>query len=200
MAAPVIEGQAPSQGDPGLASSGPSTGQKVLDIKITSEIPQTFSKNVVQGFQYNENGQGSGIVKANSTARKINSQITKDVIVDSVHTPSHRRTVRVLLDRQTANSVFGAARVAAAQVNAVWLEDATGEKWYPVGYILEKGNGDQKIRIDLGAPLQSARELPLAEIQPGDKFYLYFSVGKGITLISYNVGPQKTPLNMVVPR
>lgn len=199
----LVAGLADGAASPATAEGGSTTGaggsvagQKVMGVTIDASLPAVISKNMVQGFVY----EGSGIVSGQGTARRMNTQATKDVLLDSIHTPDHRRTLRTQLDRESAGSIFGAARVSAAQLGAIWLEDSSGEKWYPVGYVLHKGNGDQKIKVDLGAPVRSARELPLGEIEPGDTFYLYFSVARNTTIASYHVGSQSTPLNLMVPR
>lgn len=186
----------PDGTDPAYTSTGQQSGQAVLNLELSDQIPIQVSKNTIQGYT----ADGSGLVKFSGTARRVNTAITKDVLVDHVHTPDHRRTLRVQLDREMSNSVFGAARVTAAQLAGIWLEDMSGDKWYPIAYVLEQGNGDQKIHVDLGQPLQSAKELPLAQIQTGDKFYLYFSVTRGVTITSYNVGSQITPVSVNVPR
>lgn len=193
----ILLSDTPTDGsDPtALDRTGPETGQAVLNLGLDDKIPDQISKNVIQSYIADD----TGLVKFSGTARKVTSSITKEVLIDHIHTPTHRRTIRVQLDREQANGVFGAARVAAAQVGGIWLEDHLGDKWYPVAYVLRQNTGNQKIHVDLGQPMQSAKELPLAEIQPGEAFYLYFSVSKGVRIISYNVGSQSTVVDLNVP-
>lgn len=185
------EGEAPTVGD----TTGVASGQKVLNIVIDNKLPLQISKNLVQGFEFD----GSSIVRGDGLARKLNTHTSREVMVDSIATPAHRATLKVQIDRQQANSLFGASRVAAASLGGIWLEDNQKDKWYPIGYVLHKANGDQQIKVDMGAPIQSARQLPINQIDNGDAFYVYFSVSRGRTITSYHAGSQSTEINLTIP-
>ncbi|MEE9211609.1 MAG: CvpA family protein [Phycisphaeraceae bacterium] len=176
--------------------SGPPAGHKAERIVRTDTLPRSFSKNRASGFRFVNSAVHSGSQQVPPTEGHI-GQKTK---VDSVYHSDDFDMVRLQVEKDLAMSTLGAAITAAKALQPIWLEDNFGDKWYPLGYVLLKDNGTQRVNIDPDNPIMHAKQLPFWDMGANDEMYLYFAVRKGITITSYNIGQSdRYPCNLVIP-
>lgn len=174
-----------AQGEVG-PRDGPRTGQEGIEIEVSNTLPRHLSRNLATGLEYND--QDQVIVSGDSLARKAPSSIGQRNSFNSFYVPSHKEMVRLKVRRDRAQSFLGAALTSAASLGGVFLVDDKGNRVEPIGYCLEKANGDMKIKFDPGTKITSARQLPISEMTGQEYLYLYFMVNPGTQIVSYEIG------------
>jgi hypothetical protein len=102
--------------------------------------------------------------------------------------PDHEAMVRVRLNRDVNQTILGAGLSSAASLYPIFLKDTQGNQWPPTAWVWQKEDGDQEIHYDAFDTIRNAKQLPLSRKGDGDDFYLYFTVTKPATLVSYNIG------------
>ncbi|MCX5662628.1 MAG: CvpA family protein [Planctomycetota bacterium] len=197
----------PPEAEPGKTPDGPtdvkpdfrvgrSAGTIAENIAITDTLPQAFSKNLAAGFTTNDNRLVSGTGDIG-----VAEGLSKATAIDRIELPSHQVSVRAKVAREQAQSVLGAAVSTAAALNAVYLQDAGGEQYFVVGYVLLRSDRTQRVHINLDAPLRSSKELPVREMKGGDSLFLYFAVPKGTKLTEFHIGPKTfQAFDLAVPK
>jgi hypothetical protein len=170
------------------APVGINAGHYAEEIEQTTDLPKALSKNYASGLEVQEGLIMSGM----ATASQPPGMLSKNTRIDGVWVPSHEGMIRLTLTPERAQSLLGAARTAAASLNGVWLNPEKGDPLFPLGYVWLKTSGEQRVRVDRNDPIRSARQLPITEMQPGDKLYLYFAVTKRTRIVSYSIGDAMT--------
>lgn len=162
-------------------------GTRAEDIALTNELPMHFSVNAAGTLQLT----GNQVMSGTSTVSAPSVFISADMRVSSIYVPDHQAMIRVRLSRDEAQSTFGRAVTAAKMLQPIYLEDAQGQQYQPIGYVLHRpSTGTQEIRIDRLTPIRAARELPIPQMAQDDVLYLYFLVPKGTRIIAYHLGQQ----------
>jgi hypothetical protein len=152
------------------------------NIEISNLLPYAISRNKVTAFEVDQNGF---LVSGESDVAKTEGSLPKEVRIDRLLTFIGQSTIRVKLERDKAQSLLGAAMVTARSVQGVWLQDAQGNRYFPIGYAWAKPDGWQQVNIHPDSPIESARALPVNKLGPQDTLYLYFSVPKGIKIARF---------------
>ncbi len=161
-------------------------GNVAVAIAQTNQLPTPFSRNHASGLRY----EGSAVQRGHAEVPAMSRGLTQRVRVDSVHEPTHLRTVRLQLNRDHARSLLGAARQTAAQVTGLGLELDNGDFVQPFGYAMVTGrvpNQQIHVRVDMNQPIRAGSELPIRQMADGDDLYLYFSVEPGRRILRYHV-------------
>lgn len=165
---------------------GVAAGHAAEGVAVSNELPEAFSRNWASGLSYNSD---TAILSGRGTAKRKPHRINRNVRIDQIYCPPHRKMVRLLIDHDRAKSLPGAARTAAASLQGIWLKDERGNDWFPTAYVLLRSNRDQRVDVrDFSTPIRSARELPMDEMAPGDELYLYFPVPNNTVIKSYHIG------------
>ena len=169
------------------------------EVALNDKLPRAFSKNKVMQFQFGA-GEMSDAIRSGSADRITPPQgaVSQAIRVRRVYSPSHQAVIRIRVDRESAQSMFGAARAAAASLRSIFLRDGRGQEWQPMGYVLLRSDNTMKIRMGQDV-VRRAADLPASEMTSGDELYLYFSVGRGVEIESFNVGREKQDLSLRVP-
>lgn len=153
-------------------------------VELTSALPKAISTNFATGLTRN----GPLIVEGRTEAGKAPGSLSQNTRIDGIFVPEHQGGVRVKIAQDRAQSILGSARTAAASLQGVWLTDTRGDKYQPIAYVWSKSSGDMVINVDRNAPIQSARQMPVAQMAAGDELFLYFAVPDGREIASYNIG------------
>lgn len=153
---------------------GARTGTFAESITVGDYLPTPLSKNLATGLETRD----TALVSGEGTIRPAEGSISKAVIIDRVWAPSHQAVVRMELKRDAANSLLGAARVAAASIQGFYLTDEKGGQYFPIGYAWAKADKSMQIKFvsDRTVPLQSAREFPVSQMGPTDTITVYFVI------------------------
>ncbi len=185
----AVEGAA-EQGETVIGDrSGIRAGTYALDLEVTNRLPRTASKNTVSGLSFNDTDDGAMITTGSTgSARKpVGSVGARNKIV-GFNIPDHEAMVRVRLNKDQNSSILGAGLSSAAALHPIFLKDSQGNQWPPTAWVWQKEDGDQEIHYDAFDTIRNAKQLPLSRKGDGDEFYLYFTVTKPATLVSYNIG------------
>jgi hypothetical protein len=194
---PPVDGEPPAQGTVG-DRGGPKTGTVATGIEVTAALPEQFSTNQVQGNpDLRGNSMLSGHVQVPSSS---GARISPQNAIKEIYCPSHMRMIRVLLEADKAQSLLGRSRTMATMLQGIWLTDRAGNEFFPTGWAWSKKDGSMEVKIEPAMPIRSARELPIAEMNSGEKIYLYFSIPPGTELVQYSVGTTKQDVTLSVPR
>jgi len=174
-------------GDDGPTQVGPRQGTVAghagVTFEVTNQLPRPYSRNLGSAMD-DENGVLSGT----QVIRKASGRISSNNRVDTVYAPSHQRVVRLEIARDAARSLFGTTTAAAASLQPVYLRDSNGQQYYPFGYARDMGGDMELSFVDRTQGFRSARQFPTAEMNPGDRLFLYFAVPVGTTIESYHIG------------
>ncbi len=105
--------------------------------------------------------------------------------ISEIWVPKDSRLVRIQLDPQRAQSLYGAAIGLAKNLNPMRVKDANGNAHDAIGYLLDrKDHMEIDIRGDGAATGGlSASELPT--FADGETMYLYFQVPAGTPIVSF---------------
>ncbi len=174
-------------------------GTRADAIELTNMLPTAVSANMLGPIRL----EGQAIFSGKSDVGAPGANLNAQTRVESIHVPGHRAMVRLKMSRDDAQSIFGRARAQATMLQPIYIVDNNGEQYYPIGYVWVRkaGNGSQMIAIDRTQEIRAARDLPIAEMQPGEELYLYFLVPKGIQLRAYHLGATiKQDLSLTIPR
>jgi hypothetical protein len=173
---------------------GPLTNVQPVQAAVAKDIPGILSKNQANSLKC----EGNGIVSGTAESQIYVGSLAGNLRIDSIWCPSHQRILRVQLDRDQAQSLLGATRALAASIGGPQVVDSRGQTWLPIGFLWNR-NGTLNIRIDRDNPIRSARDLPTADMAPGNTLFLYFVLSPGVTVTEFNIGGQsKFPLNVPV--
>lgn len=181
---------AAAQGDTVIGDrSGIRAGTYALDLEVTNRLPRTASKNTISGLSFNDTDEGAMITTGSTgSARKPAGNVgTRNKII-GFNIPDHEVMVRVRLNRDVNQTILGAGLSSAASLYPIFLKDTQGNQWPPTAWVWQKAEGDQEIHYDAFDTIRNAKQLPLSRKGDGDDFYLYFTVTKPATLVSYNIG------------
>ncbi len=162
---------------------GTVSGSQALGIEINNALPYVISRNKVTSFEVDANGF---LTRGIGEAGKTEGTVSKQVAIERIHTDPTVRTVRVRLGKDKAQSLMGAAHVAAASVQGVWLQDVQGNKYLPQGFAWARADGSQQIHYEPESPIQSARQIPTNQMGPDDLMYLYFAIPKGVKIATFH--------------
>jgi len=170
-------------------STGPSAGSYALDLEVTNRLPRVASKNTISGLKIGEGPQGAVILDGSTgSARKPAGSVGQRNKIVGFDIAPHEAMVRIRLDKDYNRTILGVGLSEARALNPIFLKDTQGNMWYPTAWVWEKSNGDQEIHFDAFNPVRNATQLPLSRKDDSDEFYLYFTVTKPVTLVSYNIG------------
>ncbi len=184
----------PGQGAVGPAAPG-REGLPAEAIKLTDALPAPISANMATGLKI----EGSAVYSGTSDVVYTTS-LTPATSVDHVFCPPQKRVVRVRLQGDMAQSIFGKSIQAAALLQPIFLTDSQGERYEPIGYDWLQHNQTQRISIDRLRGIKAASELPVRQMQPGDEIYLYFLVPRGVTITAYNLGTSQQTVTLDTAR
>ncbi|MCC6580418.1 MAG: hypothetical protein IT440_08245 [Phycisphaeraceae bacterium] len=176
------------------AREGIRTGSLAGAIEVSDVLPFSFSPNHVSG---NLEQQGNAVSGGRFTVSiPQGTSVSRANAITAVHCPSSRVLVRVKVDRDKAQSLLGKTRAAAAMLQPIYIEDTANNKWLPMGYAWKKTDADMEISVNQTALIQSAKELPIADLNDTQLLYLYFAINKGASLKSYHVGQTQQELKL----
>jgi hypothetical protein len=169
--------------------SGMRAGTYALDLEPTNALPRVASKNTISGLSFTDTDNGAMITTGSTgSARKPPGSVGGRNKIVGFNIPEHEAMIRIRLNRDHNSSILGAGLSSAAALNPIYLKDSQGNQWYPTAWVWEKADGDQEIHYDAFDTIRNATQLPLSRKGDGDEFYLYFTVTKPATLVSYNIG------------
>ncbi len=192
-----------SAGDPNEGTVGPKQAGNVTieakGLKLTNELPEPFSENVKGNLRVINQQLVSG---TQSVKRIPDVRMSKATRVDSLQVPPHLGCVRLQVAPDQAQSIFGRAISSARMIEPIFLtDDRTGEQHLPIGYIVRHEDGSMDISIDRDSYIRTARQMPIAQLQPTDDFYLYFMIPKGLKITSFHLGNGiKQDVNLEIPK
>ncbi len=180
----------------------PQNGNTTVEVKglaLTPELPTPFSENVRGNLRITNKEVVSG---TENVKRIPGIPMTDATRVSNIQVPPHLASVRLKVDRQQAQSIFGRAISAARMVEPIFLMDSqTSGQHLPLGYVVLHPDGSMDISIDLDTPLRSARQTPIAKLNEGDELYLYFMVPRGRKIVSFHLGSTvKQDVNLDIPK
>ncbi len=170
---------------------GQRTGVAAVEVELSNKLEIAFSKNQVTAFKYDESEIRSGLAEI----RKPSGAMSRSNRLDAIMLPSHQEMVRLKLDRDQASSLFGRVMVIAAQVGEMFLTDTSGQPWYATSYNLVRPDRTQLLAVDVD--VRSAKQIPVNDMRPGDKLYLFFPVRKGATIKSFTIGSTTQEVTIV---
>lgn len=188
--------------DPNLAAgvsarTGRITGSQAFEAEVTNELPRKFATSAVPtGIQYD--AEAGEIIDGFGVVKPPEGRLGTKSVINSVQTPGHKAMVRISLTRDRAQSLLGSAVAAAASLAGPELTDTNGNIYQPIGYIWQKSDGQQEIKIDRTQLIRSSRQLPVRNMGGDDTIYLYFLVNRGSTITQYAVGQTRQEMNLSV--
>lgn len=160
-------------------------------LEASAALPEAIDRNMVRGdFTYSNDSE---ILNGHSTvAKPFEGRIDRKVRTDRIAQPPGTTILRAQFDPLKTASVLGSFVAAAAELHAIYITDAGGTQYLPIGYAWYKGTGDTVIKLDRSDPIRSAKQIPFREVNPGiDRIYLYWQVPRGTRITGLNIG-QKT--------
>ncbi|MEE9404730.1 MAG: hypothetical protein V3V20_07545 [Algisphaera sp.] len=164
--------------------SGAATRHKAVYIEQSNALPSSVSKNNAQFLTYNETAvvSGEGMAESGVGGRKTT--------LGTIEVSSSLRALRVEMVLVAAANNFGALAQGGGSANTqeISLSDNTGQAHRPFGYVLRKKEGQQQFKVLNGGEIRNNTDLPLGDIQAGDRLYVYWKVPPGITVQSYHIG------------
>ena len=151
--------------------------------EVTSKLPKAVSKNFATRLDVTEDGAiRSGTANVTQNA----GQMSRRTLIDRLYVPSHQAMIRIRMERTIAKSLLGKAHASAVALGTIFVRDnQSAEGILPVGYVLSKNSGEQRIHIER---IRRVRQLPLNEMEDGDSLYIYFRVGKSRTIETLHIG------------
>ncbi|MCC6680703.1 MAG: CvpA family protein [Phycisphaeraceae bacterium] len=188
QAVAAAEGETGSQGQTETGSTATAESQK--DLELTNRLPADFNRNSASGLSYIEDGTAITSGQATTPTTSSGGQRTR---VNSIYAPPHMAAIRLRLDTNQAQGIFGKARSQARSLGGIWLTDQQNRQIQPFAYVWQKG-GELTILVDPNTPIKTAADLPVSQMGAGDKIYLYFQVPKPTTITGYHVGDSDMPL------
>jgi len=169
---------------------GVKTGSQPERIRLTNELPSMINSNKSARLEIHNQMIYSG----RDTVRSPTSRTPKNFQVRRIYVHPDQACIRLKLDTETVYSTLGRARALAAKVHSMFLTDDVNQPHAPIGYVWRKGNGDQEINIPKQQRISSAVQLPTDAMSEGDALYLYFAIGRNVSIISYTLGPRSWDL------
>jgi hypothetical protein len=164
-------------------------------IELTERLPRSFNKQAA-GLEYD----GTAIKEGTATVTKVSARGGTRTTVTHILTPSHQASVRIEIAQDHARLVFGRGMESAKRLAGIWLKDNQGIEYKPIAYVwTDSGNNAKKVSVP-GREFRSAKELPISEMDDGDKLYLYFRVRRNRTIVSYHIGnTTQQEVNLRIP-
>jgi len=157
---------------------------------------QSFSRNFFDGtlrLDATDETMMTYAIGIVDLSQRTRSQATA---VRGIYSPSHKAVVSVIFQEESARSFLGKARSLAVSVQGVWLEDDRGNKLLPFGYSVYKPNARKlQLQIDPDNLIQSAKELPIGDMEEDDQLCLQFFVNRGARIVSVSIGSTTQKLN-----
>ncbi|WP_432799154.1 hypothetical protein [Poriferisphaera sp. WC338] len=149
----------------------------------TNKLPRVVSKNYASGLDVTSDG---AIRSGSARVTQRVGSVSKRIRIDRLYVPSHQSMIRIEMERDVAQSLLGRAHASAVALGAVYVTDDKGGDGMPaVGYVLSKKGGEQIINIKR---IRSAKNLPLTDMERGDKLYVYFKVNRNRTIEKLHIG------------
>ncbi len=178
-------GQTTNVGD----RTGMRAGSYVLNVENTHKLPTPTSKNTISGISVGD-GENGAVIESGSkgAARKPAGSIGSRNKIVGFDIAPNEAMIRVEVTGDQNTSLFGAGMSSAAALNPIFLEDSKGNKWFVTAYVWYKADKTQEIHYDAYVPIKSAKQMPISQMDKEDKFYLYFTVKKPVTLTRYSIG------------
>jgi len=177
----------------------PGAGTKAFSVKISNELPTVLSKNWISGDLGNLPYEDNALVRAEGTVTMRSTHgVEKNLRVDSVHHASNSEMVRVAVQYQNAESLFGKAREMAQQLEPPRLLATSGDDYPPSGYCI--ANDNRIILSFTGRRIRTMREIDTAQMESGDTLYLYFLVNKGDRLTDFRISGKTHAINLTIRR
>ncbi len=172
-----------------------------VKVEITPELPTRTSKNLARGLNF---GKSNGIVDGKSVTAPPQGRISPATLVKQLEEKPGEAIVRVALGREKAKSIHGRAIQLAAELNSIYLRDNQDQDKFPIGYVVSKSTRGMEINIDRLQPIRSISQLPVSgnDLAPGEAIYLYFTVKRGVRLMSLRIGTEviEDLKSMTVPK
>ncbi|QDU34923.1 Colicin V production protein [Poriferisphaera corsica] len=159
-------------------------------VEVTNKLPRSVSKN----FARNLSVQGSAITSGYAEVDQKGS-VSSRTKIDTFYVPSHQAMIRIEMTPDRANSFFGQAMASASALGMVGVKDDKGSTMPAVGFVLQRGS-----HVTIAAKrIRSAKELPVNQMEEGDKLYVYFKVNRDRTIKELIVGGSSQDMNVVIP-
>lgn len=203
---PKAEETPDGQGNTATNLTGINIGATGARAELTERLPKALSPNSATQIQPDKTNDKSwtafrGYQLLSSNAGTGGGRASR---MQEISVPSNSRLLRVMIDPNSAQSLYGQARELAANLQVMQIKDTTGNAADAIGYVLLKADGSQEvaIRVDAsGAEITSLRANQLPRPAPNDQLYVYFQVQVGRTLTAFTLGSQvqdfETPIEVV---
>lgn len=174
--------------------------EEVEELQLTNQLPRAISRNEATRLRYSEVGDVSYVESGQDEVGRSPHGLSRRIRVEAIYEQTHMATVRLQIRGDRAHSLFGRAMQLARQLQSVSLTDDRGDVHWPIGYAWEKGGRAMEINFPRGATIRSASQLPISQMEEDHRLYLYFQVGRGVTITGYQAGEEsRTGLNVHIP-
>ncbi|MEX0775903.1 MAG: CvpA family protein [Phycisphaeraceae bacterium] len=183
---------------PPQTGNGPDLGPLADRIELGSKLPRPISANV-KGTLVTD---GQEIVRGSEEVKQIaGMQMSAATRIEQFQVPGHLACIRLKIEKNEAQSLFGPAISSAQMLQPIWLDDNRGERNYPIGFVWLKTGDAQTISLDRNSTIRRAQDLPIRDMKDGDELYLYFMVPRGIKITAYNLGnTTKQAIDLDIPK
>jgi hypothetical protein len=123
-----------------------------------------------------------------------------EIIVKSIRAPKQYTVVQLPLVGEQAFTYLKAAMNLAAQVQPIYLEDSTGQKYSPVGYMINKGE-KMEFKLDPENGFQTVSQISgVNMLTKAETIWLVFYVPKGIRITKFVAATKKANVSLDVPQ
>jgi hypothetical protein len=175
-----------SDGGLGLAT-GSGGGSLQAAIEVSNDIrPVTVSKNQMPGGikevdRWLTEGEGE--------FRRGGERPSRALMIQGIFEPAGTRIVKVNVSRNSAASIYGAAREGVPADAALALVDDKGQKYSPMGYVYQRPDQTTIIKLDPRNYLRTLEMIPeLPTASEGHILHLCFTVTNGANLVEFRLG------------
>lgn len=184
---------------------GVNIGTSGARAELTEQLPKALSPNSATQIEPDKSNPKDwsafkGYQLLNATSGTGGGRASR---MQQISVPSNSRLIRITIDPNSAQSLYGQARQLAANLQVMQVRDTTGNASNAIAYVLLKADGSQEvaIRVDSsGQEITSLRANQLPRPGPGDKLYVYFQVLVGRTVNGFSLGGQvqdfETPIEV----
>ena len=172
-------------GEPVGASSFRAVG-----IEASNKLPGRISINAASGLDVEE----KEVISGRQTVPKGDRTAT----VDALRTPPGLVDVRVELASMNSSQALPSRVVAnvAGGDGKYKLVDTLGNEFFARATVWAQDNGEQFIHVT--DRLDNADDLPINQLQSGDRLFAYFALPEGLTLEKFVVGTMEQDVDFTV--
>lgn len=174
------------------ARTGGFQSDYVQAIELTNALPSAFNRNNASALRYVP--ESTLIESGDASVSGRAGGLAKNTRVDAIFIPDHSVALRMKVSASTVRGIFGQALNTARSAAGVWLTDERGQHHQPIAFVLEQGN-TQVVHVDLNQPIQSANQLPTAQMGANDTLYLYFSLPRPTRINGYQIGDKSEAID-----